>query len=103
MYNNTLKLRKIRLKNRGKNILLICIIILLISCYISLTGLLEKEAFGSTSNTNRIVVNKGDTLWGLAKKHGPINQDIRKTVYQIKKINNITTRHIKPGEVLLLP
>lgn len=104
MYNNTVKVRKrIRLKKRAKNILLICMVVFVIYSYISLTGLLEGEAFGSTDTSSRIVVKEGDTLWGLAKKYGPENQDIRKTVFEIKKINNITARYIKPGEVLIMP
>jgi nucleoid-associated protein YgaU len=94
--------RKIRLKSRGKNLFVICSIILLLSFYLNLTGLFEKQAFGRTDTYNTVVVKKGDTLWGLAEKYGP-KQDIRKTVYEIKMINNITDKYLKPGELLIIP
>jgi len=94
--------RRIRLKSRGKNLLVICSVILLVSFYLNLTGLFEKKAFGRTDSFDTVVVKEGDTLWGLAEKYGP-DQDIRKTVYEIKKINNLTGKYLKPGQLLIIP
>ncbi|MBS4026582.1 MAG: LysM peptidoglycan-binding domain-containing protein [Clostridia bacterium] len=48
-----------------------------------------------------IEVEPGDTLWGLATKYYPDSKDIRKTVYDIKKSNNISG-HIYPGQIIKL-
>jgi LysM repeat protein len=48
-----------------------------------------------------IEVEPGDTLWGLASKYYPDSKDIRRTVYDIKKSNNISG-HIYPGQVIKL-
>ena len=50
--------RKIRLKSRGKNLFVICSIILLLSFYLNLTGLFEKQAFGRTDTYNTVVVKR---------------------------------------------
>ncbi|MEW6624724.1 MAG: LysM peptidoglycan-binding domain-containing protein [Bacillota bacterium] len=49
-----------------------------------------------------ISVQEGDTLWGIAKKHHP-NKDIRKVIYQIEKLNNISKSMIYPGQQLKIP
>ncbi|SKA86677.1 LysM domain-containing protein [Caloramator quimbayensis] len=51
----------------------------------------------------RVTIYKGDTLWKIAKEYGPKNKDIRKTIYEIKKINNLETSILIPGEQLIIP
>lgn len=48
-----------------------------------------------------IVVREGDTLWCIANKYYPETTNIRKTIYDIKKHNNIS-HYIYPGQVLTL-
>ncbi len=50
-----------------------------------------------TSNENKYVVKKGDTLWGIAKKFNNLS------VWKIKEINHLDNNDIKPGTVLILP
>ena len=89
--------------NKGNTILLICFLILLFLCCLSPIGFFSR-AFGGTYTQMQVVVKKGDTLWGLAEKYGTKGDDIRKTIYRIKKANNITNlRHIQPGELLIIP
>lgn len=49
-----------------------------------------------------ITVEKGDTLWAIALKYYP-QVDPRKTVAEIKRINNMKVSKIYPGQVLRLP
>ena len=53
---------------------------------------LSKE----TPRVSSIVVRKGDTLWGLANKHGV-------SVDDIKKLNKLVSENIKIGEFLKIP
>lgn len=46
---------------------------------------------------NEYVVQKGDTLWDIARKHKGLS------VWKIKSINNIESDFIKPGTTLVLP
>lgn len=50
-----------------------------------------------------VTVEKGDTLWGIAKKNCSNYNDIRKAVYDIKKANNITSASISPGQEIRIP
>jgi len=50
-----------------------------------------------------VFVEKGDTLWDIAKRTLPKNTDIRKYVREIKAINGLETAFIKEGEVLKVP
>ncbi|HHT27099.1 MAG TPA: LysM peptidoglycan-binding domain-containing protein [Firmicutes bacterium] len=51
----------------------------------------------------KIVVSTGDTLWGLALKHGPQGVDPRQVVTQIRDLNHLTDVNIVPGMVLYIP
>ncbi len=46
---------------------------------------------------NEYIVQKGDTLWGIAKKHNGLS------VWKIKTLNNLETDNLKPGTKILLP
>ena len=46
---------------------------------------------------NEYIVQKGDTLWGIAKKHNGLS------VWKIKSLNNLETDNLKPGTKIILP
>lgn len=48
------------------------------------------------------VVSPGDTIWSIALQCG-IEQDIRETIYNIRKKNGLDTALIYPGQKLLVP
>jgi LysM repeat protein len=62
-------------------------------------------AKGSTNMPDYITVTveKGDTLWGIVKNNCKGYKDIRKVVYDIKKINNIKSASISPGQKIKIP
>ena len=50
-----------------------------------------------------VVVQPGDTLWGLARQYAP-SMDPREAVYIIRTANGgIDPGRIQPGDVLLIP
>ncbi len=51
----------------------------------------------------QVVVNKGDTLWYIAKKYGNPSKDVREVVFQIKSINGLSTSNIYPGQIIAVP
>lgn len=51
---------------------------------------------------NYIMVEEGDTIWSIASDYD-YNEDIRKTVYEISKLNNIQNASIYPGDVIKIP
>ena len=48
-------------------------------------------------------VEAGDSLWTIALEYYDEDIDIRKAVYHIKKLNNIESAIINPGNELLIP
>jgi len=50
-----------------------------------------------------IQVESGDTLWDLARDFGPDDQDVRRVIKHICKINNVSPETLQPGQVLLIP
>ncbi len=60
----------------------------------------KKDASKENSNLiseNEYVVQKGDTLWGIAKKFKGV------TVWKIKSLNNLDNDNLKPGTKIVLP
>ncbi len=42
-------------------------------------------------------VKLDDTIWSIACDFTPENKDVRKTQYEIMKLNNISPNELKPG------
>jgi LysM repeat protein len=88
-----------------KNKLFKRILVLSILCIILIP--LTSKAF-STSSTNKtsyskITVCSGDTLWTIASENIGSGGDIREFVYNIRKVNNLDSAIITPGQELLIP
>ncbi len=49
-----------------------------------------------------VVVRQGDTLWDLARRTKP-GTDPRKTVYEIRKLNQLESVNLQPGQILMIP
>lgn len=79
---------------------------LMLALVISLTGLVTgtNTADSLTKITYaKVQIQVGDNLWSLAKEFGPEDQDIRRVVYEICKLNQITADSIYPGQVIWIP
>lgn len=48
-------------------------------------------------------VQAGDTLWDIAREHGPEGEDPRAVVHTIQKMNELEGSVIQPGQVLSIP
>ena len=59
----------------------------------------NQETQEKTQKTakNEYIVQKGDTLWEIAKKHNGVS------IWKIKSLNNMESDMLKPGTKILLP
>lgn len=78
----------------------------IISTVVAVTGLLllntDHAAAEADAETVAYTVQRGDNLWDIATR-GAGNGDIWGSVGAIKKLNDLDTSVITPGQVLLLP
>ena len=85
-----------RIKNKVKFIRSIAILIFLLIALFNIS-------IAKTNSEAEIIdytINKGETLWNIAKEYTPDNKDIRQTIYEIKQLNNMTNSTIYPGQTI---
>ena len=51
--------------------------------------------------THRVIT--GETLWDIATAHTPAGDDVRRTVFDIRRANHLSSATIVPGQVLQIP
>jgi hypothetical protein len=67
------------------------------------TALFATNAYGYKAPTYKhITVKNGESLWSIALKYSNEN-DLRKYIYEIKKINQLETSDIYVGTQLKIP
>ena len=92
-----------RVKSRSRFSLFIAFVIVVI-VMISNTFLGLNDASSLTQQSYiEITVQHGDTLWNIANKYMPENKDIRRAVYTLCRINEISAHELKAGQILLIP
>jgi nucleoid-associated protein YgaU len=57
----------------------------------------------SASAPRQVVVQPGDTLWGLAERYAPAGTDPRRWAAEVERLNGLPGGRLLAGQVLLLP
>jgi len=78
-------------------------IIILFSIMSLLSGFSGFEKYKDIVEYETVNVIQGDTLWNIAKENISEKEDIRDYIYMIRKVNNLESANIHPGDKLLLP
>ena len=88
---------RIRIVNRRKFIrstaILIFVLIALFNVSIAKSNKEEAEIVEYT-------ISRGETLWSIASKYTPDSKDVRETIYEIKKLNNMEDSNIYENQVI---
>lgn len=93
---------KYRIANRRRFIAFTAVLILLIA-FIAAPAFSRITASEKASRSYiAVTVKEGDTLWDLAKEYGPEGADIRRTVYEICKLNNLQSCCIYAGQTITI-
>ncbi|MDK1010129.1 MAG: LysM peptidoglycan-binding domain-containing protein [Actinomycetota bacterium] len=61
------------------------------------------QATGDVTHTTDYRVQPGDTLWEIAKEHGPADSDPRRVIAVIEKLNGIDGGLLQAGQVIEIP
>ncbi len=93
-------MKRYRIKNKFRFISFVTVLILAV-VFTATSVLGYARAAGSDDHEYvTIQVQSGDTLWELAKEYGPKDQDVRKTVFEICKLNNIQASELRAGDFI---
>lgn len=89
-----------KLTKKGKRCLLFVSVIVLLSVVLlsQINVSADKEEVDYISH----IVRPNDSLWSIAAKYGNDN-DIRKTVYEIEKLNGVSSDSLQVGTRLFIP
>ncbi len=94
-------MRHYRIKNKFRFITFMIIAVLVVS--MSIGALFPVRALGKAPEYTEVKVKDGDTLWSLAKTYGDPSRDIRESIYEICRINDITAETLYAGAVIRIP
>ena len=83
-------------------------VVVLITVIVMVLILLLANAVGASGpedpaqyTTHRVVA--GDTLWDVAGVHTAPGEDVRVTIFEIRRLNDLAGSVIAPGQVLRIP
>jgi nucleoid-associated protein YgaU len=91
--------RRYVLKNRRRFYTFIIVMTIALSCIffaVTVNGADSGSAFTT------VTVDKGDTLWDLAKEYNK-GGDIRNYIREIEKVNNLVDGTIYEGDIIKMP
>lgn len=84
-----------RIKNKFKFIRSMFILVLLV---LAISHISIAKTNTTEAETITYTITKSDTLWTIAKQYTPNNKDIRQTIFDIEKLNNLKNATIYPGQ-----
>ena len=94
---------KIKIVNKFRFTVALTIVLLLVctALFAAFGGFkaYSKDTVDYTSHT----VDNCETIWSIAQQYSEKGQDIRKTVYEIKKLNGIQENIVFVGQTLKIP
>lgn len=95
---------KLRIKDRRKFnrfiILSTLLVVLFTLFFTSVTNLDFVDA--KDNHSYSIIVKNGDSLWSIAENLGA-NLDTRQVIYDIQKLNDLSSARINAGDKLFIP
>ena len=87
---------------KGYMIVSVLVIVLLIVCLFGFSKKTEAND-GTVTTYMSVEIQKGDTLWSIAKENAPENMSIHKYIQEVRRINHLITNDIISGEALIIP
>ncbi|MHB1419872.1 MAG: LysM peptidoglycan-binding domain-containing protein [Bacillota bacterium] len=84
-----------------RNSRLMIAILLMAIVTVGITALSKSEAaVGMEDRYVHVVVKEGDSLWAIARMYGPRGEDIRKTVWALRRDNDLAAGIVYPGQII---
>jgi hypothetical protein len=83
----------------GRIVLSLVFIVLVLAHFVPQRGVLA----GSGDQFVMTTVRQGDTLWDIAVRMSKDDADIRRVIFDVRKVNNLVSTRVMPGDVLRVP
>lgn len=96
-------MKKYRVVNRFRFISFLTVCILMTVLVLTAVIGIDRVSGMDVKRYTTVQVKSGDTLWNIAAEYGPDNQDIRQTVYEICKYNNVSADTLMAGQYITVP
>jgi nucleoid-associated protein YgaU len=83
---------------------MVMMLLILVGFAVYAALLLPDRALGSSTQSYlEVVVEPGDTLWGIATEYNQEGRDVRELLYAIRKVNGLKGEPLQVGDVLIVP
>jgi len=94
---------KYRLKSKFRfTVFVVIMMLMLVTVSNTILGINNASSLTKPEYAS-IQIKYGDTLWNLASEYNQDGKDIRKFVYEICELNEISADSIYPGQCILIP
>ena len=95
--------QKYRLKSKFRfTVFVVIMMLMLVTASNTVLGINDASSLTKPVYAS-IQIEYGDTLWNLASEYNLEGKDIRRFVYEICKLNEISADSIYPGQSILIP
>jgi Tfp pilus assembly protein FimV len=95
---------QVRLTRRGRVVLfLVALITVLVVGFFLGAGSVATGERGTSPDTEIVMVQPGETLWDIASRITPAGDDVRETMFDIKRLNAMTTSALDAGQRIRVP
>ena len=85
------------------NVTRLVVLLMVVAIALSLFLVGGAQAGGELRETSTHVVGAGDTLWDIAAEHTTSGGDVRATLYDIRRMNEMPGSVISVGQALIVP
>jgi nucleoid-associated protein YgaU len=92
----------VRLTRRGRAVVIGLLLNLAVALIAAVALMASSGPADTHTATATVVVQPGDTLWGIATKAAP-SADPRATIAELKRLNHLGGTAIEVGQELILP
>jgi LysM repeat protein len=94
---------ELRLTRRGRLVFVLVFLIVLMGAVLALCGYSAATSErGAVEPTRTVVVEEGDTLWGIASElAGP--GDVREVVHELQELNALSGPELVEGQRIAVP
>lgn len=94
---------ELRLTRRGRLVLLVLILAVLMGAVLALGGYsAATDARGTVQPTRTVVVQEGDSLWGIASQVAAPGE-VREVVHELEELNALPGPELTEGQRIAVP